>query len=270
MKFKLQTVPAAQGLEWVRSGLRELRHRPWPYMSLLLTFMFGLMLGSLLPGGGLLMLLTIPLLSLAFMMATRASLNGHTPGPGVFIAPWTRQHRHLRQPLMTLCLIYAVLSWVAMALGTWVDDGAFAELIAAVNDPDSTAAQVEELSNAPGLLSGIVIRLSLTMLLGVPLWHAPALIVWGGQSVGQAMFSSTLALWRSRGAFVLYGLGWMGVALAAMGLSSVLGALLGNSTLASLVIMPIGLAVTSAYYASLFFSFQGCFLAESTASSPPR
>lgn len=268
MKFKLQTVPAAQGLEWVKNGLRELRHRPWPYMSLLVTFMVVLMLGSLLPGGGLLMLLAVPLLSLAFVMATRASLNGHTPGPGVFIAPWTRQHRHLRQPLMTLCLIYAVLSWVAMALGTWVDGGAFAELITALNDQASTAAQIEELSNAPGLFSGIVIRLSLTMLLGVPLWHAPALIVWGGQSVGQAMFSSTLALWRARGAFVLYGLGWMGVALAAMGLSSILNALLGNSTLASLVIMPIGLAVTSAYYVSLFFSFQGCFLAESSASSP--
>ena len=106
------------------------------------------------------------------------------------------------------------------------------------------------------------------MLLGVPLWHAPALIVWGGQSVGQAMFSSTLALWRARGAFVLYGLGWMGVALAAMGLSSILGALLGNGTVAGLVIMPIGLAVTCAYYASLFFSFQGCFLAETP--SPDR
>jgi len=262
MKFKLQTVRPTQGLEWVRAGLQEMRQRPWPYMSLLLLFMLALMLGSVLPGGAMLMLLAIPLLSLAFMMATRASLNGHKPGPGVFLAPWVGRSQPFRQPLMTLCLVYAVLSWAVMALGSWVDGGAFVELITAINDPRSTPTQIDELSNAPGLLSGILLRLSLTMLIGVPLWHAPALIVWGGQSAAQAMFSSTLALWRARWAFGLYGLGWTGVAIAAMGLSSVLTTLLGSGLLGSLVVMPIGLAVTSAYYVSLFFSFQGCFLTE--------
>jgi MFS family permease len=262
MKFKLQTVPPAQGLEWVRSGLRELRRRPWSYMSLLLAFMTALVLASLLPGGALWVMLSVPLLSLAFMMATRASLNGHTPGLGVFVAPWAPRHRRLRQPLMILCLVYALLSWFTMALGAWIDGGAFAELITALNDPRSTQAQIDQLSNAPGLFSGIVVRLSLTALIGVPLWHPPALIVWGRHSAGQALFSSTLALWQARSAFVVYGLGWLGVVLAAMGLSSFITAMLGTGTLGSLLVMITGLAVTSAYYASQFFSFQDCFAAE--------
>jgi hypothetical protein len=38
----------------------------------------------------------------------------------------------------------------------------------------------------------------------VPFWHAPGLVHWGSQGVGQALFSSTLAVWRCRGAFVVY------------------------------------------------------------------
>ena len=262
MKFKLQTVAPAQGLQWVQGGMRELLHRPLAYMSLLMTFMLGLMVAAVLPGGTWLMMLAVPLLSLGFVMATRASLNGHLPGPGVYVAPWISPQKRHRGPLLTLCGVYAVLSWSAMMLGNWIDGGALNELLAAANNSNSTDAQIDRLVNAPGLLSWLMVRVGLTMMLGLPFWHAPALVVWAGQGAAQAMFSSTLAVWRSRGAFVVYGLGWFGLTLLVGSLSSLAASLLGNGAVGNLIVMLLGLAITSAYYASQFFTFRDNFLVE--------
>ena len=54
-------------------------------------------------------------------------------------------------------------------------------------------------------------RFGLAACLSVPFWHAPALVYWQGQGVGQALFSSTLAVWRCKGAFLMYSLAWVGV-----------------------------------------------------------
>ena len=54
-------------------------------------------------------------------------------------------------------------------------------------------------------------RFGLAGALSIPFWHAPALVHWQGQSVGQALFSSTLALWRCKGAFFAYSLAWTAV-----------------------------------------------------------
>ena len=48
----------------------------------------------------------------------------------------------------------------------------------------------------------------------MPFWHAPALVHWGDQGPAQALFSSTLAVWRSRGAFAVYLLSWLGIIVA--------------------------------------------------------
>ena len=49
--------------------------------------------------------------------------------------------------------------------------------------------------------------------LSVPFWHAPALVHWSGMGIAQALFSSTLAVWRCTGAFVVYSLCWAALIL---------------------------------------------------------
>ena len=44
----------------------------------------------------------------------------------------------------------------------------------------------------------------------MPFWHAPALVYWGGQTVGKSLFFSTVACWRNKGAFAVYALDWLG------------------------------------------------------------
>jgi uncharacterized membrane protein len=82
---------------------------------------------------------------------------------------------------------------------------------------------------------------------------------WGQQGAAQALFSSTLAIWRSKGAFAAYVAAWilllavtglgMGLLLQALGLASLIGALA----------MPLGLTLSVVFYASLYFMFVQTF-----------
>jgi hypothetical protein len=93
----------------------------------------------------------------------------------------------------------------------------------------------------------------------VPFWHAPALVHWGAQGVGQALFSSTLAVWRSRGAFLVYMIVWFLLVMGVGVLSALLFGLLGMRELGSLVAMPAGLFFSTLFYVSLIFTFNDSF-----------
>jgi hypothetical protein len=99
----------------------------------------------------------------------------------------------------------------------------------------------------------------LATLLSIPFWHAPALVHWGGQSAWQSMFSSTLALWRARGAFAVYALGWALVTLGLGLLAMAAVLLLGNRQVVSVLAMPVGLVISAVFYVSLWFGFTDCF-----------
>jgi hypothetical protein len=269
MRLTLKTVPPRQGFVWVREGLSEFIRHPLGYAALFVAFMFAATVASLLPGlGGVLLLAGIPLLSLAYMMATVGSLRGSAPRLAVFLVPWRQLEAVQKRNLLVVCLSYALASQVIMSLCELFDHGALDQLMQAITGGVATEEEISKLAEAPGVLSGALARVLATMLLGVPYWHAPALVCWGGQSVGQALFSSVLALWRTKAAFVCYSLGWAGVMLAA---STVLGLLLGalgNNALAGLVVMPVALGITGAYYVSLFFTFRDSFGQPEAAAEP--
>lgn len=260
MGLKLQVVAPAQGLRWVSLGLREFLRRPLAYTALFVVFMFGALVATLLPlVGGLLLLMAVPLLSLAFMMATHGSQHGAAVHPGVYAAPWRDAPPARRRALFMLCLAYAVGSSAVLALGRLVDGGGVDALMIAMSEGNRSAEELARLAAAPGVFEGALLRTVATALLSIPFWHAPALVHWGGQGPLQAMFSSTLALWRAKGAFLLYSLGWTGALVAASLAVTLLVGLLGSGPLAGLVLMPIALMFTTAFYVSLYYSFVDCF-----------
>ena len=94
-----------------------------------------------------------------------------------------------------------------IALSDWADGGRFEALQAAMADSKVTREMVDEMLLDPQLHFGLLVRFGLAGALSVPFWYAPALVHWDGQGVGQSLFSSTLAVWRARGAFAIYLLG---------------------------------------------------------------
>jgi hypothetical protein len=105
----------------------------------------------------------------------------------------------------------------------------------------------------------LVCRFGLIALLSVPFWHAPALVHWGGQSPAQALFSSTLAVWRSRGAFVVYLLSWLGIIVAFGVTTALLAGLLGAREMAGMLLLPSVLIFSTVFYVSLLFTFHDSF-----------
>ena len=259
--MRLQTVPARQGAQWVRQGFSAFFKRPLAFAALFATFMFTVFVLALLPFvGALIMLALLPLVSLGFMIASRVTVGGGFPTARVFVDP-LRDPAPRRNAMIQLGLIYAVATFVVMWLSDLVDRGAFEALMeampAAQTAPDAVAAKLA----APGLGLGLLLRFGLAALLSVPFWHAPALVHWDGHGCAKALFSSTLACWRNRGAFAVYGLVWFALIFGFGVIGSLVFSLLGQPQLFAVAALPLSLLLATVFYASLYFTFADCFVA---------
>lgn len=246
---------------WVRQGFRAFFKRPLPFAALFASFMFAVFVLALLPFVGALVLLALlPLVSLGFMIATRIAIDGGMPTARVFIDP-LRAGAPRRNALLKLGLTYAAATFVVMWLSDVIDHGAFEALMDAMPAAQSSTDAVAAKLAAPGLGLGLLLRFGLAGLLSVPFWHAPALVHWDGHGCAKALFSSTLACWRNRGAFAVYGLVWFALIIAFGMVGSLMFALLGQPQLFALAAVPLSLLFTTVFYVSLYFTFADCFTA---------
>ena len=264
MGLRLHPVAPARGWHWVRQGLQLWTRRPLAFVGLFVFFLFSvLLLMVVLPFvGGVLGMAMLPMLSLGFMVAVRSALAGGPVHVGQLLAGLRHPDRARRRTQWLLCGAYALGTIAVVTLADWVDGGSFEALQRAVADAGGDGKPSPALEAAladPRLLQGMVVRLGLAGLLSVPFWHAPALVHWGGQGALQALFSSSVALWRTRGAFSLYLLGWAGVMVTVGMVFSLAAALIGAKQLLGVLTVPVGLAFTAAFYVSLWFSFDDTF-----------
>ena len=259
MQLHLQQVPARNGRLWIRHGFKVFQRQPLALASLFGLFLFVGFAAMLLPGIGLLLTFaSLPLLSLGFMLATHLVLQKKTPTASVFIAP-LKLTPERRRSQIALCLSYALAMLLIGLLADWVDGGSTLDLQKLIAD-NADSEVIAQAATDPRLLWGMFTRLGLVTLLSVPYWHAPALVHWGGQGVAQALFSSTLALWRNKAAFALNALLWGGLLMTVASIVSLGFGLLGLTQLAPMVLMACGLLLSTVFYASLYFSFVDCFM----------
>ena len=266
-----------EGVQWTRDAFRLFMRRPLPFAGMFVAFLLVALLATLVPVvGGVVMLMALPLLSLGFMVASQSALLDGPVHPMQFIEP-LRPDPVRRKALLRLCVFYGLAAVAILLLCDFLSENAMGRLLALSAKGESAQPQIDAVLSEPGLGAVALLLVTLGTLLSVPFWHAPALVHWGGQSVGQALFSSTLAVWRSRGAFFTYALAWAGLVLAFAVLSSLLFGALGMRHLASLAAVPAGLMFSTVFYVSLLFTFNDSFGAVSpqvdilpaTNDSPP-
>lgn len=254
--MKLKHVPARRGVTWVRQGFAVFGQRPLGFTGLFTTVLFAFVLSGIIPAGGFLVLACMPLVTVAFMIATQTALQGRFPMPTVFIEPF-RRGRQQTMAIVTLGLLYAAAVWVIMALGDVVDGGKMEQVRALM-----IAGQQEEVQLAvqdPQLQNGLLFRIALISLLSVPFWHAPTLVHWGGYGAAKSLFFSTVACWHNKGAFLLFGVAWTVVSMLMTMGAMLVALLLGVAGAASVVAMPLTLVLGTVFYASLFFTFADSF-----------
>lgn len=258
--MKLQTVPPRQGALWVRRGFAVFFQRPIAFAGLFAAFLFGVFALLLVPIlGAMVLLALLPAVSLGFMIATRQVLDGSPASPRAFLLP-LRSGRPRQVALLQLGAVYAAATFLIMWLADAVDGGALEALMEALpaggTAPDVVAQKLAD----PRLGAGLTVRLGLAALLSIPFWHAPALVYWGAQTSGKALFFSTVACWRNKGAFVVYSLTWMAVILLFAVLANLVFALIGAVQFVAVASMPASLLFSTVFYASLYFTFAACFV----------
>jgi hypothetical protein len=259
MALILKSVPAARGPRWIGDAFRLYARRPLAFTALFVVFLFAALLVAQVPLlGGLVQMMSLPLLSLGFMIAGQSALLGGPVRPTQFIEP-LRGDPVKRRALLVMCAIYGVAALAILLLADTVSNSAWARLQGLIARGEAAQTEIDALLSEPGVGAAVLLAGVLGSLLSVPFWHAPALVHWGGQGVRQALFSSTVALWRSKAAFFTYMLAWLGVMMMFGLVTAVVFALIGAPQLAGVIGIPAGLVFSAVFYISVLFTFNDSF-----------
>ena len=258
--IRIRDVPPLAGLAWIRAGFRLFARRPGGFLGLtavayIAIFLVLLAVPTILQP---LWLLLIPLGSLGFMVATQAVLDDLPAQPGAFLAP-LRTSPAQRWALVQIGFLYVLTALAAYVVGNWIDGGEAVRWMMAVATP--TPAGTPTLPpplSAAGTVS-LLLQTSWLVFVSVPLWHAPALVHWGRQRALQAMFSSIVAVWHTRGAFFVYHLGWWVVSVLAMMAISVATALAGTPVLVVMLLLAAMWPLSTIFYVTFWYSFADTF-----------
>ncbi len=184
--------------------------------------------------------------------------------PGLLFEPFkAAADAQRRGTLLRLCLLYAAATAVVMLAAQAIDGGSFERLqiLLAAERSAANKTEIDALLADSRLAVGMLLRVALIAAISVPFWHAPMLVWWNGQGLAQALFSSTLACWRNRGAFVVNMLAWVGISVAFGIAAGVVIALLGAPGLVAVVLPPAVLMFSVVFYVSLYLMYADCFAA---------
>ncbi|HEY1057613.1 MAG TPA: BPSS1780 family membrane protein [Limnobacter sp.] len=258
MATHLHICTPRQGWEWLMTGLSLFRKKPSELFLLGNTYLFILLfVGMLIPmlGAAVVTLLT-PALGFGIMLAGKMMKSGLRVSPSILFAGFGQAHRpHLRR-LLQLGFVYTVSFAAIRLLANAVLGGQPTLDVSNVQkmDPDHIVRFYEYMAS----YLSVVALASLPVILAF--WFAPVLVVWHGMSPGQALFSSWVAVWRNKSAFLIYGMGWIilsvGFCSAVVAVFSLLG--LPASLLSALNILTMAV-VMSASLATFYPSYTAVF-----------
>jgi hypothetical protein len=259
MALTLRTVEAPSGWRWMRDAFALFHRRPFGFSALLMVFLVATMVVALVPLlGGVLQLVMWPMLSLGFMVASQSALLNGPVHPRQFIEP-LRGVAARRKALLQLCVAFGLASVVVIVLCDALSEGKLRELVLLSTQADGDPQKLNMLMADRSLAGAALLGTALLGLLSVPFWHALALVHWSGQGAAQALFSSTVAVWRAKGAFVVYGLSWAALSMLFFIFTGVALALVGAAAMLPWLLIPATLIFTTVFYVSLLFIFNDSF-----------
>jgi len=262
VRIRLRSLPPAAGLHWIRRGFRTFWRRPLGFIGLWLFFTLCLLVITVASVAiSPLVLLAIaaflPLLTVGFMQAASDVLDDVKLRPSVFRTPFSSTPDMARS-MLAIMLIYVAAVALLAACADAMDGGETRRWLHAVMTPppDGKPPVMPPISEA-GQASVRFMMLGLS-LVSIPLWYAPALVVWGRQGTAQSLFSSVVALWRTKGAFLTFLLGWFVVGIAFDALVQVLAAVFGIETI-TLAAVTGQMMLSITYFISMWFGFVDTF-----------
>ena len=156
--------------------------------------------------------------------------------------------------MLVLGAAYALGLVLVMGVSALADDGQFARMY--LFGGPITA----ELANSSAFRNAVWISMALSIPLNMLFWHAPALVHWHDVPPARSLFFSFVACVRNFWAFTLYTLAWSGLGLlVAFGLI-LLTAVLGQTAVLGVALMPVSLLMGAMFITSIWFSFQDSYV----------
>ena len=262
VRVRLRSLPPAAGLHWIRRAFRTFWRRPLGFIGLWLFFtlcLLGITVAAVAVSPLVLLAIAafLPLLAVGFMQAASDVLDDVKLRPGVFRVPFSSTPEVARS-MLVIMLIYVGAVALLAAIADAMDGGETRRWLHAVMTPPADGSPpvmppISEASQAS--VRFMMLGLSLV---SIPLWYAPGLVVWGRQPVAQSLFSSVVALWRTKGAFALFLVGWFVVGIAFDALVQLLAAAFGIETV-SLAALTGQMVLSITYFISMWFGFVDTF-----------
>ncbi|MFN3612441.1 BPSS1780 family membrane protein [Tepidimonas sp.] len=250
--MKLHRVPARTGLLWVRLGLRTFFRQPLAMAGLFFLFIMGVSVLAMVPVlGAPLALALLPAATLGLMAATKEADSGRFPMPTVLASAFRAGRERVRAMLL-LGGLYALGSVVVMTLAAWLS-GAPA---------DATLEGGETALTEPAVLRNLAWQAVLYVPLGLPFWHAPALVHWHGIHPVKSLFFSLVACWTNKGALLVFMLGWSAVFFGVSLMLVLLASALGGASAMQVLVFPVASLLSAAFFTSLYFTFRDSFLTD--------
>lgn len=253
--MKLQLVPPRTGVVWVKLGVQTFFRQPLALAGLFFLFMACISLINLVPVlGNLLALALLPAMALGLMLATLEATQGRFPMPMLLLRAWQADPQRSRA-MLVLGGLYAAGFVLVLAATSLLDGGEFARRILLGGATEDGAGSALELQT-------MLLFMALHLPLSLAFWHAPALVYWHGVAPAKSLFFSLVACWRNKGAYMVFGLAWFGLIMAAGILVQIAAMLLDAPALLGVGALLVTLVATSMFLTSVYFTFRDSFTAE--------
>jgi hypothetical protein len=248
----MEKLPARTGWLWVKEGFALFRQQPAEISALFLAYMLLMIAVGVIPLiGQLLPLVLVPVFAMAFMEACADIEQGKKVYPNLLLTGF-RSPAFRR--LLTLGVLYLVAAVIAVGASVLVDGGVFWKIMSGAQNLDEETIRQANLSTAMMLSALVYLPFAMAF------WYAAPLIAWQDMAVSKAVFYSFFAVRRSAGAFIVYGLAWigLGVLLPAVA-SSIVALLFGRAFAVTVVVLTLSLVLTVIMYCSFYPTYTHVF-----------
>ena len=251
--MQLNQAPSSDGYVWIRQGLWLFKKSPLAFLMLVFLYIFIAQFAILIPVFGVFaVLLLTPALTVGFMTACQRVILGERVTPSIYLVALKGDAPLVLKNLLVLGTIYAfailILSLIASA---FID---FQQLITLL-----TQQQPPTIRDVQDLYFGLGIGILLYIPVAMVMWFAPVLIAWEKMSVGQALFSSWVACWTNKGAFIFYLMIWAAFIVAVPFFIEAFLDGFGLRAAIPFIIPPYSMAALTVMYCSFFATWKACF-----------
>ncbi|KAF1041593.1 MAG: hypothetical protein GAK35_03206 [Herbaspirillum frisingense] len=259
----MEKIPAKTGWLWVKQGFALFRKQPAEMSTLFLSYMFLMLALGIIPVlGQMLPLILIPVFAMSFMQACAQVEKGERVYPNLLLVGFRSPARNT---LLKLGLLYLLAATVVVAASTLADGGVFWK---AMMGGGLSADELEK--SAGSMRMAMLIAAALYVPAAMAFWYAAPLIMWQRMTLGKALFYSFFSVRRAGGAFLLYALAWIVIAIMVPTLiSMVITLLTGSFNIVIFILLPISIILTVVMYCSFYPTYTALFGKPGNGSDSP-